>query len=228
MKLLVIDTSSKYFSMGIEKNDCLSARVLKAYGKALSRKIMPSIESALRKTDISLAQFDCFGIGLGPGSFTGLRIGLATLKGLLFPLKKPVVSIPSLDILAYAVRGHSGWVCPVVDARRGLVYCALYEAKNGQIQRKSRYLLVPIKEVVEKLKAREAVFFLGDALTLYQHTIERGLGTRARFILEQKLWFPQPENLLAVLKEKYKRREFSDIDTLVPLYLYPKECQIAR
>lgn len=228
MKLLAIDSSSRYFSMGIEKNDCLLVRVLKPFGRELSRKIMPSVESALKKANIPLAQFDCFGIGLGPGSFTGLRIGLATLKGLLFSRNKPVVSIPSLDILAYALRGHSGVVCPVIDAKRGLVYCALYEAKQGKIQRKSRYLLVPIKEVVEKVKAKEAVFFLGDGLTLYQNTLEKGLGKRARFILEEKLWYPQPENLLALIKEKYKRREFSDIEALVPLYLYPKECQITR
>ena len=265
MKLCIIDTSSKYFSMAIAQDTKLLAGVFKPYGKELSRKIMPTIADALKKAKVSLARIDCFGVGIGPGSFTGLRVGLATIKGLTFLRNKPVVSVTSLEVMAYALREIDGFVCPLVDAKRELVYTALYEVKKTRITRRSRYLLAPMKELLdsienyiksprsdpsalrasgsskiclkplpvgqillEKLRTDKKITFLGDGLLRYQAVLLKALGKRAGFIFDELMWYPKPENLMACVREKYDKKEFSDIDTLVPLYLYPKECQIKK
>jgi tRNA threonylcarbamoyladenosine biosynthesis protein TsaB len=214
--------------MAIAQDAKLLAGVFKPYGKELSRKIIPTIADALKKAKVSLAHIDCFGVGIGPGSFTGLRVGLATIKGLAFLRNKPVVSVASLEVMAYALREIDGFVCPIVDAKRELVYTALYEVKKTRITRRSRYLLTSVKELLEKPRGDKKITFLGDGLLRYQAVLLKALGKRASFISDELMWYPKPENLMACVREKCDKKEFSDIDTLVPLYLYPKECQIRK
>ena len=142
MNILAIDTSSKYFYLAIAEDDKIKVSIRRPSGRELSRMIIPLIEKALKKANLSLGGIDYFACGLGPGSFTGLRVGLAVIKGFAFSLNKPVAGIVSLDVIAGSQSNFSGYVCPVVDARRSLVYSAIYRAKNGALKRKSRYLLV--------------------------------------------------------------------------------------
>lgn len=239
--ILAIDTSSKYLCLSIAKNDKLVAAMRKPFARELSGKIIPSIDTALKQSKLSLKAIDYFGIGLGPGSFTGLRIGLAVIKGLAFPSDKPIVGVGSLDVLARAVSNHSGLVCPIVDARRSLVYTAIYEMKDGHLMRKSRYLLVSVEKLLSRLKGKDGVVFLGNGLNLYADELKKKLGSLCIFA-DESLWYPRPENLYLSVKEKInastvfsidterrrsiKNKEFSDLHKLVPIYLYPKECQI--
>ena len=238
MNILAIDTSSKYFSLAITRDDILVSRVYEPLGRELSRQIIPTIEKALKKSGLALKHIDYFACGLGPGSFTGLRVGLATIKGLAFSLNKPIVGVGSLDIIAHSPRnkaglptglptGEAGRICPLVDARRSLVYSALFCIENGQLKRKSRYLLIPIKELLAKFNPQAKVLFSGDGLLLYRDDIEKKLKASASFA-EESFWYPLPENLLFLAREKIANKEFSDLHTIVPLYLYPKECQIAN
>lgn len=232
MNIFAIDTSSKYFSLVIAKDTKILASVFKPYAKELSRKIMPAIDKALRESGVSLKQIDYFAIGLGPGSFTALRIGLATLKGLAFPFNKPVVGVVSLDVAANSqgITKKSiteGLVCPIIDAKRSLVYSAIYSLKNGQLRRKSRYFLLAVDELLKKIKRDGKVIFSGDGLLLYRNDIEKGLGLSAGFV-DERFWYPEPASLLACAREKIKNKEFSPLDKIVPLYLYPKECQIVN
>ena len=225
MNILAIDTSSKYFYLAIAEDDKIKVNICRPSGRGLSRMIIPLIERALKKAGLSLKDIDCFACGLGPGSFTGLRVGLAVIKGFAFSLNKPVVGIVSLDCLAGSQFNFPGYVCPVVDARRSLVYSAIYRAKDGVLKRKGRYLLVPLKELFAKLKGRADVIFLGDGLSLYRDDIKNEFGLRANFA-DENFWYPRTENLLRLVKEKIKNKDFADLDKLVPFYMYPKECQI--
>ena len=189
--------------------------------------IIPLIEKALKKAKLSLRDINYFACGLGPGSFTGLRVGLAVIKGFAFSLNKPVVGIISLDCLAGSQSDFSGYVCPVVDARRSLVYSAIYRAKNGALKRKSRYLLVSPNELLAKFNNQDEVVFLGDGLSLYRDDIKKKLGLRAHFA-DDNFWYPDPRNLLRLAREKIKSKETADLDKLVPFYMYPKECQINK
>ena len=227
MNILAIDTSSKYFYLAIAEDDKIKVNIRRPSGRGLSRMIIPLIEQALKKANLSLGDIDYFACGLGPGSFTGLRVGLAVIKGFAFSLNKPVVGIVSLDCLAGSQSNFSGYVCPVVDARRSLVYSAIYRLKDGVLKRKGRYLLVPLKELFAKLKGRAKIIFLGDGLSLYRDEIKKEFGLRAHFA-DENFWYPRTENLLRLVKEKIKNKDFADLDKLVPFYMYPKECQIIK
>ena len=225
MNILAVDTSSKYFCLAIGKADKIAVSIQLPFLTELSRKIIPAIDAALKRSKLSLKEIDCFGIGLGPGSFTGLRVGFAVIKGLILPFNKPIVAVGSLDLIANSVGNESGCVCPLVDARRSLVYSAAYSKKDGKLTRKTRYLLVSIEELFRRLSLKGKVTFSGDGLNLYSDIIKKKLGRLANFA-DRSLWYPEPESLLHCVKEKIKNKEFSDLHKLVPVYLYPKECQV--
>lgn len=225
MNILAIDTSSKYFYLALSEDDKIKVTICGESGRELSRMIIPLIEKALKKASLHLRDIDCFACGLGPGSFTGLRVGLATIKGFAFSLNKPIVGIVSLDCLASSQSDFTGYVCPVVDARRSLVYSAIYRAKKGILKRKGRYLLVPLKELFTKFKGRANILFTGDGLSLYRDDLKKEFGSRAYFA-DHGFWYLRPENILKLAREKIKNKEIENLDKLVPFYMYPKECQI--
>src|SRR3990167_6114426 len=104
MNILAIDTSSKYLSLVIARDEHILVRYFEPLGRELSSKLVPIIDSSLKKAKLSLKNIDYFGAGLGPGSFTALRIGLSAMKGLVFPFNKPIAGISSLDVLARSVK----------------------------------------------------------------------------------------------------------------------------
>lgn len=224
MNLLALDTSSKHFSLAVVKDGktlCYRSIVLK---KVLSDSIMPAIQGILKKAGLTLAKIDGFAVGLGPGSFTSLRVGLATVKGLAFATGKPVVGIPSLDVLVLNVQGD-GHVCAVCDAKRNMVYACLYEKKGTVIKKKSKYLLTNIADVLKRIKG--GVTFVGDGVPLFREAIEKALGTKARFA-GGKQTYPQARHLAALALERFKARKYDAAESLVPLYLYPQDCQVTH
>ncbi len=224
MNILALDTSSKHFSLAVAKDGktlCYRSVVLK---KVLSDSIMPAIQGILKKAGLTLAQIDGFAVGLGPGSFTSLRVGLATVKGLAFATAKPVVGIPSLDVLAMNVKGD-GQVCAVCDAKRNLVYACLYQKKRNALKRKSKYLLTDIENVLKRIKGE--VTFVGDGVPLFKEAIEKAIGIKAHFAGEKQM-YPQAKHLASLAIERFKIKKYDDAETLVPLYLYPEDCQVAR
>ncbi len=224
MRILAFDTSSKYFSLAIARDDTILVKLRKPLGVRLSRLIMPAIELALKKSGTTLKQIDYFAVGLGPGSFTGLRVGLSVIKGFAFSLGKPIAGVVSLDALARQADKFEGLVCPIIDAKRALVYAALYRA-GGNLRRRSQYLLISIENLLKKIGKKQKVFFLGDGVSLYRGEITKILGDSAIFA-DESIWYPKPENLIFLAREKIKNKQFDNYDKIVPLYLYSKECQI--
>lgn len=227
MNLLAVDTSTKYFSLAIAKDDKMTAQFHKPIGAELSRSILPIIDRQLKKSGIPLRKIDCFAAGLGPGSFTGLRVGISAIKGLAFAQALPVAGIVSLDMLALTQAKRDGaLICPIVDAKRKLIYSALYRS-DSSLRRISRYLLVSIGDLLKKIGKLDEVFFLGDAISLYRNEIAGKLGSAAAFV-DESFWYPRPQELLMSAREKIRNKDFYNPDEIVPLYLYPKECQVSR
>ena len=132
------------------------------------------IEKVVDMSGIELEQIDAIAIAAGPGSFTGLRIGSATAKGIGLALKKPVVSVPTLDGLAYRVSVFDGIICPIMDARRNQVYTGIYKMDKGNLVCLSEQKAVDIHEIMEELeKYDEKVIFLGDGVEVQRETIEK-------------------------------------------------------
>ena len=173
MRLLSIDTSTKTFSVAVTDGGKVLAKKDIVLEKILSDSIIPTIDKVLAKAKIPLKKLDGFAIGLGPGSFTSLRVGVSTVKALSFAMGKPVVGVPSLDVIAQGVlKFHTvGNIVIVCDAKRSLVYAAFYAVKAGKIVRKGKYLLQPIEEVLLRISA--PVLLVGDAIGLFKDEILR-------------------------------------------------------
>ncbi|MEW5894312.1 MAG: tRNA (adenosine(37)-N6)-threonylcarbamoyltransferase complex dimerization subunit type 1 TsaB [Candidatus Omnitrophota bacterium] len=231
MKILALDTSTNHFSMAIGDGEkILAVRTMKN-DRALSSKIIPAMDKLFIKSGIEPRQIDAIAIGTGPGSFTSLRVGIATAKGLAYALKKPVIGVPSLDVVAMNVKQKiSDQACIVFDAKRGLVYAAVYQYLDGNLERLSDYLLVEPQKILKFLKG--TVAFAGDGVPLFKEFIkEKKRSKSSRFspvFLEEREWYPSAKNLSLIARARYEYKDFDDIGKLVPLYLYPEDCQVQK
>ena len=225
MNILAIETSTKTFSLAVMKNNKIVKHRQIVLKKVLSSSIIPAIDKILKASQLALEKLDGFAVGLGPGSFTSLRVGLSTIKGLAFATGKPIVGIPSLDALALNVAEEvDGDICTISDAKRQLVYGCIYEHQNGNMKPHSDYMLMPIVEILARLKGK--TLFVGDAIGLYREMIIQQC-PQAIFADEKK-WLPQAKAVGLLALERFKTKKFDDIDRLVPLYLYPADCQVQR
>lgn len=225
MYILSIDTSTKNFSLAVSCGEkVVACRNVRLKG-VLSSSIVPGIRGILKKSGLELSRIDGFAVGLGPGSFTSLRVGLATVKGLAFAVQKPVVGIPSLDILAMNLPGDCPQICTLSDAKRKLVYACCYQKKGLILKKKGKYLLEGIEDVLKRLKG--GVVFIGDGVPLFKETIRRAKGIVPVFAKES-LMYPRAGCMVHLALERFKKGKTDDVSKLTPLYLYPKDCQVQR
>jgi len=231
MRILAIDTSTGILALGISDGDKIYEYNLEV-GIKLSNLLVPSLKRVVESLSWQMGDIDYFACGLGPGSFTGVRVGLATIKGLSFSLDKPLAGISSLDILARNVKKDNGFVIPVIDAKRNLIYSSIYKIKGGISKRITAYMLLTEEEFFKKvkktisLKQENNVIILGDALTLYKGRLLAELeGVK---ILDKDYWYPQGRNIIELAKEKIKSKKLNTVFEIKPIYLYPKECQIRK
>ena len=174
MKILGIDSSGLVASAAIADEKNIIAEFTVNNKQTHSQTLLPMIEKVVDMSEIELEQIDAIAIAAGPGSFTGLRIGSATAKGIGLALKKPVVSVPTLEGLAYRVSVFDGIICPIMDARRNQVYTGIYKMDKGNLVCLSEQKAVDIHEIMEELeKYDEKVIFLGDGGEVQRETIEK-------------------------------------------------------
>lgn len=172
MKILALDSSGLVASVAVVENDVLISQYTVNYKKTHSQTLLPMLDEICKMTELNLQTVDAIAIASGPGSFTGLRIGAATAKGLGLALNKPLVEVPTLEGLAYNMCGTQKLVCPLMDARRNQVYTGIYEfvsAEQGfQMKVVKEQCAVDVTEIIEacNLLNRE-VIFLGDGVPVY-------------------------------------------------------------
>lgn len=177
MKILGLDSSGLVASAAIVEDDILLAEYTTNYKKTHSQTLLPMLDEIRNMIDLDMESIDAIAIAAGPGSFTGLRIGAATAKGLGLALDKPLVEVPTLEGLAYNLCGTTQLVCPLMDARRNQVYTGIYEfVKEGtgyRLHVVAEQCAVDISAILEKLNAlgREVVF-LGDGVPVYADKIK--------------------------------------------------------
>jgi len=221
MKILGIDTTTKFLCLGLYANGSFYECKLEM-GRNLSALLAVTIQRALDAAGLKVADIDYFACGLGPGSFTGMRIGLATIKGLSIVRNKPVVGIPTLDILAKNAGAKDSLIVTALDARRGLVYCSSYKNDGGVLRRKSEYALLTLDEFIKKFNRHPII--LGDAVSTYGDKLSGAI--KGSQLLDKDYWFPETHNLMELAVEKARAGKFTSPLTVKPIYLYPKECQI--
>ncbi len=216
MKLLALDTSTDYLSIAIAEDEKIVGRLHKNAPRSHSSLLMPMIDRLFKKTRLKLADMDYFCIGAGPGSFTGLRIGVSTVKGLAFVAGRPIAAVPTFDAIALNARTLCGTICPVLDARKGKVYGCFYRSDGkGSVKRDSDYLLVPVEELLKKAKEYDNLYYLGD----YAERIPGAVIATAK-------WHPRADMIARIGLQMVRNKKFVSPEKLEPMYIYSKECDI--
>lgn len=172
MKILGLDSSGIVASVAIVEDDVLIAEYTVNYKKTHSQTLLSMLDEIAKMTELDLNSIDAIAVAAGPGSFTGLRIGSATAKGLGLALKKPLIAIPTVEGLAYNLYDISGLICPIMDARRKQVYTGIYRFTDHQLKVVEDQMAVPMETVIEKLNQYgETVTFLGDGVPVFHELI---------------------------------------------------------
>ena len=188
MRVLAIDSSGLTATVAIVEDDTTIAEFTINYKKTHSQTLLPMIDEVVKMTELDLGTIDAIAVAGGPGSFTGLRIGSATAKGLGLALNKPLIHVPTVDGLAYNVFGCEDIICPIMDARRNQVYTGIYTFSKKAGEKEGRNLVEPvfqvikmqmavsIEELAERLnRYRRPVVFLGDGVPVYENVLAEKL-----------------------------------------------------
>ncbi|MCQ2491925.1 MAG: tRNA (adenosine(37)-N6)-threonylcarbamoyltransferase complex dimerization subunit type 1 TsaB [Lachnospiraceae bacterium] len=182
MKLLVLDSSGMVASVAIMTEDALIGEYTMNHKKTHSQTLLPMLDEVVKMTETDLETIDAIAIAKGPGSFTGLRIGSATAKGLGMALGKPIVSVPTIDAIAYNLFESDKVICPIMDARRSNVYTGTYEWKDGTFSVIEEQCARSIAETIEAINAIcRPVIFLGDAVPLHKELILANISVPVSF-----------------------------------------------
>lgn len=173
MKILGLDSSGLVASVAIVEDAELRGEYTINYKKTHSQTLLPMLDEVAKMIELDLETIDAIAVAGGPGSFTGLRIGSATAKGLGLALQKPLIHVPTVDALAYNLVGHRDMVCPLMDARRNQTYTGLYAFEGNEMQVICEQCAVGIEEIIEKVNEQNRpVVFLGDGVPVFASFIE--------------------------------------------------------
>ena len=182
MRILAIDSSGLVATVAVvEEENKISKTIAEYtinYKKTHSQTLLPMLDEIVKMTDMNLDTIDAIAVAGGPGSFTGLRIGSATAKGLGLALKKPLIHIPTVDGLAYNLCYTDRIICPIMDARRNQVYTGIYQMDGDKLQVLEAQMAVEIDELAKKLCTYgKPVIFLGDGVPVHKDRLEKELMT---------------------------------------------------
>ena len=182
MKILALDSSGMAASVAVVEDENMLAEYTVNYKKTHSQTLLPMLDAAVQMVQLKLDTIDAIAVASGPGSFTGLRIGSATAKGLGLALDKPIIGVPTTQAMAYNLFGAGGVVCPIMDARRNQVYTGIYGFKNGHLEILEDQMAADIYQVIEKLNAlKRPVIFTGDGISVYREMIDQNIQVPAEY-----------------------------------------------
>lgn len=172
MKIIAVDSSGLVATIAVIEDDSMIAEYTINYKKTHSQTLMPMLQEVVKMTELDLDSIDAIAVAAGPGSFTGLRIGSATAKGLGLALNIPVIAVPTVDALAYNFWATDKIICPIMDARRDQVYTGLYEFVKDGFSIIEAQMAISISELIDKInKLSRPVIFLGDGVPVYKEKI---------------------------------------------------------
>ncbi|MCQ2437423.1 MAG: tRNA (adenosine(37)-N6)-threonylcarbamoyltransferase complex dimerization subunit type 1 TsaB [Clostridia bacterium] len=206
-------------------DDLIVHTVAMRHGLTHSETIMPAVDEALEGSGLAVGDLDCIAAVAGPGSFTGVRIGVCAAKGLAHAVNVPCVQIHALEALAMNFAGFDGLVCPILDARRKQVYCAAFDVSDGTPRRVLEDAAIPLTDFLAQLPADKRLVFLGDGLGVHKETIRQTLGERA-MIAPANLSDLKPE--AACVLAARKQDEWREAKELVPVYLRAPQAERER
>jgi tRNA threonylcarbamoyladenosine biosynthesis protein TsaB len=226
MIVLGIDTATRQTSVALGTERGTIAQLSLAVGRSHQEILAPAIEHLLQWSEGSLSHLGGIAVGIGPGLFTGLRVGVETARTLAQVLTAPIVGISSLDVLAFSLRDARRTIGAVIDARRGEVFFGLYRPTPGGVSRASEFMVLSPDGLTAELEARgEEVVLVGDGALRYQRELS-SLGGRVEFA-SPSLAYPQAASLVELAIPRLEREEFDRAFEVLPLYLRKSDAEIS-
>lgn len=228
MKILSIETSSEVCSVAVLEDRKVLKELNLENGNTHSQNLMPLISQILDETQLNLNEIDLFACDNGPGSFTGIRIGIATIKAFRDVTLKPVIGISSLNALIYNLKNiNADIICSIIDAKNDNVYCGIFTYNNQILRKLENYRFENITSILEYFKAEKflnkSIFFVGNGSIVYKDVIQFKLGKRVLFSKETENKLNATSVAYAAFDEFKNNSNFSEI---VPLYLKKSSAEI--
>ena len=225
MKVLAIDTSGANCSVAIINEEKVICDFNLSIGTTHSETLLPMVDEVCKASKIDLSDVDVLACGIGPGSFTGLRIGIATIKGFALAQNKPVIGVPTLDALANNIAAFDGYVCSVLDARNNNVYAGIFKHENEKVILQDDYITEDLDTLIEILKLKnEKIMFVGDGAVSFKQQFKDALQEKALFApihLNNQLSSSVAKAALVRALEN----DFDNADTLNPMYLRKSQAE---
>ena len=225
-----LDSSGMVASVAILETeaDVMVAEYSVNYKKTHSQTLLPMLDEIVRMTETDMDDIDAIAVAAGPGSFTGLRIGMATVKGLGLAIDKPVVAVPTCHALAYNMWGSDKLICPILDARRSQVYTALYEYENDELICKLPQEAMGICDIIEKInETGRDVVFVGDGVPVFKDTILSEIKVDVQFA-PAHLNRQRAGAVAALGRIYYEQGAYESADDVKPIYLRKSQAERER
>ena len=220
MRILAVDTATPSCSTAVVDQVLLMAEITIASGQSHSRHLLQLIDTVMGLSGIGLSDLEGIAVTAGPGSFTGLRIGISCVKGLAMSTGKPVVGVSSLDALAAQVGVSTHPICALIDARKGETYWARYQYENGILQKQGPEQVSAPGKVMDSVQG--PCVFTGNGALLYRKLILDALGEKACFATRDQCII-RASTVAALGMNRFENNESDDICTLVPYYIRSSE-----
>ena len=223
MLILAFESSARAASVALVEDGRLLSQYSQCSGLTHSRTLLPMAEDMLKNAELSLDKVDLFAVAHGPGSFTGIRIGVSTVKGLAWAADKPCVGVSTLEAMAWHGLAAGGLVCPVMDARRSQVYNALFKVENGRPVRLCEDRPIALSQLAEELRDLNApAFLIGDGAELAEKYLrEQGL---ACTVAPENLRWQSAWGVAMAAMDKTP----GNADALLPVYLRLSQAERER
>ncbi len=222
VNVLAIDTSAKVSSVAVICQEKVLSSFSVNQGLTHSQTLMPMIEDSLKNSGMNIKEIDAFAVSQGPGSFTGLRIGIAAIKGLAYALDKPCVGVSTLEALAYNMINSNGIICATMDARCKQVYTAIFESDGKNITRLTEDMAITIDQLEEILKKyNKNIFLVGDGASLCYNNINNHNLILADNINRQQ----NAQSVGYIALQQLALQKQTDAGSIMPVYLRLPQAQ---
>jgi tRNA threonylcarbamoyladenosine biosynthesis protein TsaB len=223
MKIMAVDTATQSCSVAIIDGWELLAETTTLNKETHSRHLLNIIDEVVSKAGMILNRIDGFSVCIGPGSFTGLRIGISSIKGLAYALGKPVVGVSSLESLAFQCRQMSRMICPMIDARKQEVYFCLYRWKNGKYMKESDEQVASPTEAVRSIPS--SCLFVGSGAELYRDLILNEVGVSAA-IADAQQHIIRASSVARLSLPRFKQQDTDEVHLLAPHYIRKSDAEL--
>ena len=224
MLILGIETATASAGCAIGGHEGVLAHASSGRGRRHAENLVPAIQFICTQAQIELSEISVVAVDVGPGLFTGLRVGIATAKSLAYALKVPMIGVPSLDLLAFPVRFTNRLIAAAIDARRGELYYAFYRQVPGGIQRIGDHQVgTPDDLASELLLSREEILLVGDGAHRYAETFE---GMSRVELVDHGFSHPSANSLVQLAHARALREQFAQPDDVDPIYLRKPDAEI--